>query len=84
MSDKPLFTPEQEKEIASIKHWKLCDTCHKRISTLYKHGDCEDCANKKIWIADRRALSMVDRIEKIEEFIYYHGAHYKGPVRYGG
>lgn len=35
------------------------------------------------WKASREGLTLEERIRDIENFMYHHGTHYKGPTLFG-
>ena len=70
-----------------------CKICMKEIQesrpSCWYDNICYDCEGKKrdktelLWKMNKETLSVEDRLREIEDFIYHHGKHYKGPTIFG-
>lgn len=48
-------------------------------------GECEGLERTKKereWIAGREGLTIEERLRALESFMYNHGEHYRGPMRF--
>jgi hypothetical protein len=51
--------------------------------------ECTECKRSALdraereWKAGREGLTLEERIRDLENFMYHHGTHYKGPTVFG-
>ena len=71
----------------------VCKKCMKQTQEAHPgnwhENICCGCKTKEenkkelMWKMEKETLSIEDRIREIEDFIYHHGTHYRGPVTFG-